>query len=248
MGNIAFPNIPIKSSVTAADAADAAKPQRIAIPGGQPCRQCGGPTQRYGRPLGWKPPALMPVWYSAWDRCGPCKHSWFDDAFRCTQVVPPSPPVAAAPAGEGDEFTKLERPRMTGDRPQYAGCTPPRSPRRQRHLGDWPYTIDPPPDPKWSGWGIDRTGRSNAANVSARKSPEERKQIAAFIGADQKPRRARKRKSLTGKVAQKIAIQQRISTEVALKREAHKQSHRFPALATPHIARRSRARTKGGTE
>ena len=145
-------------------AADAASPQRVAIPGGQPCRQCGGPTQRYGRPLGWKPPALMPVWYSAWDRCGTCSHSWFDDAFRCTQVVPPTPPVAPAPADEADGVAGPKQPRVTRDETQYAGPTPPRSPRHERHPGDWPYTIDPPNDLKWSGWGVDRTGRSNPKN------------------------------------------------------------------------------------
>jgi hypothetical protein len=183
--NIDPPDIPIKSEPD-----EERVLQRVAIGEGIKCPHCKKPTIRFAHPPGWTPPPLVPVYHVAWDVCPTCppghRRVFFPDEFRCTQVVPPTPPVAPAPPGEGDEFTKVARPRMTRDKPQYAGCSPPRSPRRQRHPGDWPYTIDPPNDPKWSGWGVDRTGRSNkgkmkktrprsqrtaAPNVSARSSP-----------------------------------------------------------------------------
>jgi hypothetical protein len=135
--------------------------ERIAIPGGQPCPKCGGPTQRWGHPLGWKPPALMPVWYTAWDRCTPCRHSWFDDAFRCTQVVPPTPPVAPVAKDEPLWQATPERQLVSRSKPSYAGSSKPNGNERTRHPGDWPYSIAAPHDPVHSGWRVDRTGRSN---------------------------------------------------------------------------------------
>jgi hypothetical protein len=181
------------SDVTAGGARQEA--EHAAIPGGKPCRQCGGPTQRYGLPLGWRRPALTLVWYSAWDRCELCKQSWFDEAFRCTQEAPPTPPTAS-PGQEACAAASDHRQEVgTAAQEARAAVQEGKKPRQEpassapKPLGA-PLAVGaasivsehaPPPGPASASGGA----VSEPARVARREKKERRPERIAVLGLDE---------------------------------------------------------------